>query len=228
MRLEIAGEDAVILYFDNLTLVEANNRVRDMVNYLERDAEKGILDLVPAYDSLLVIYDSLVTDIFFLKRYLNVVSTKLQSFSVDDDAATDALIVPVYYAPPIEHDLERMVEFTGLSQEQIIAFHQQRQYRVYCLGFAPGFAFLGEVDPRIAVPRLSTPRKNVPTGAVAIADNQTAIYPTQSPGGWNIIGLCPLTLFNLKNTPPTPFYTGLQVKFEAIDQHQYLQMGGKL
>ena len=97
---------------------------------------------------------------------------------------------------------------------------------MYAVGFAPGFAYLGEVDDRIATPRLSSPRLKVPKGAVAIADRQTAVYPSQSPGGWNIIGLCPVNIFDAKSSIPMPISVGDSVKFYAIDKQEYLDLGG--
>ena len=94
------------------------------------------------------------------------------------------------------------------------------------MGFAPGFAYLGEVDTRIAMPRLATPRHNVPQGAVAIADRQTAIYPSQSPGGWNLIGLCPTSLFNAEQQPPSPMAVGDRICFNAISRDEFIRLGG--
>jgi len=115
-----------------------------------------------------------------------------------------------------------------MSVEQVISLHQAQEYRVYAIGFSPGFAYLGEVDERIAMPRLATPRLKVPKGAIAIADRQTAIYPAQSPGGWNIIGSCPVDMFNPNKKPIMPVSVGDRVKFYAIDKQQYLALGGSL
>ena len=98
---------------------------------------------------------------------------------------------------------------------------------MYAIGFAPGFAYLGEVDERIATPRLATPRQNVPAGAVGIADRQTAVYPAQSPGGWNLIGRCPLQMFAPHSAEPMPVRVGDRVRFEAIDRATYLKRGGE-
>jgi len=102
------------------------------------------------------------------------------------------------------------------------------QYRVYAIGFAPGFAYLGEVDARIAAPRLATPRKKVPKGAVAIADRQTAVYPAVSPGGWNLIGLCPVDMFNPNAKPTMPVQVGDKVQFKSIEREEFLSLGGQL
>jgi KipI family sensor histidine kinase inhibitor len=99
---------------------------------------------------------------------------------------------------------------------------------VYAIGFAPGFAYLGQVDERIAAPRLATPRQKVPRGAVGIADRQTAIYPAASPGGWNLIGLCPQSMFDPNADPSMPVQVGDRVRFKGIDRQSFLELGGML
>ena len=106
--------------------------------------------------------------------------------------------------------------------------HSNQSYQVYAIGFAPGFAYLGEVDPLLQMPRLSTPRAKVPRGAVAIADRQTAVYPAQSPGGWNLIGLCPTPMFTPDASPVMPVAVGDEVRFVAIDEAEFLRLGGEL
>ena len=136
--------------------------------------------------------------------------------------------LPVYYGEEAGPDLNRLAANAGLSIEQVIKLHQSIEYRVYAIGFAPGFAYLGEVDERIAAPRLSTPRKKVPKGAVAIADRQTAVYPAQSPGGWNLIGLCPTDMFNPHGDPIMPVSVGDKIQFIEINREQFLKLGGQL
>nr|WP_269473309.1 carboxyltransferase domain-containing protein [Kineobactrum salinum] len=121
-----------------------------------------------------------------------------------------------------------MAQQAGLSVEDVIALHSATEYRVYAIGFAPGFAYLGEVDPRIAMPRLATPRPRVPRGAVAIADRQTAVYPAVSPGGWNLIGLCPRRMFDPDASPTMPVAVGDRVRFEPISRARFLELGGEL
>ena len=115
-----------------------------------------------------------------------------------------------------------------ISVDQVIEIHQQQEYRVYAIGFAPGFAYLGEVDERIAAPRLATPRMKVPRGAVAIADRQTAVYPAPSPGGWNLIGLCPTRMFDPEKQPSMPVQVGDRIQFKAIDREEFISLGGEL
>ena len=145
-----------------------------------------------------------------------------------DATSGDLLTLPVYYDLESGPDLEIIAELGNISIDEVITIHQQQEYRVYAIGFAPGFAYLGEVDERIAAPRLATPRQKVPRGAVAIADRQTAVYPAVSPGGWNLIGLCPTRMFDPDKQPSMPVKVGDRIKFSAITRDEFLAQGGEL
>jgi KipI family sensor histidine kinase inhibitor len=145
------------------------------------------------------------------------------------DASTGNLVtLPVYYSEESGPDLEVIAKRGNIDIDDVIEIHQQQEYRVYAIGFAPGFAYLGEVDKRIAAPRLATPRQKVPRGAVAIADRQTAVYPAVSPGGWNLIGLCPTRMFDPDKTPSMPVQVGDRIRFSAISRDQFIDQGGEL
>ena len=116
----------------------------------------------------------------------------------------------------------------GIGVDAEIDIHLRQQYRVYGMGFAPGVADRGEVAERIAAPRIATPRQKVPRGAVAIADRQTAVYPAISPGGWNLIGLCPTRMFDPASTPSMPVAVGDRVRFQAIVKDEFIASGGEL
>ena len=150
--------------------------------------------------------------------------------SLDGDNINSGKLVtlPVYYSEESGPDLSVIAERANISIDEVIDIHLQSEYRVYAIGFAPGFAYLGEVDERIAAPRLSTPRQKVPRGAVAIADRQTAVYPAQSPGGWNLIGLCPTRMFNPELQPSMPVQVGDRVSFRSIQRQEFLELGGEL
>jgi KipI family sensor histidine kinase inhibitor len=185
---------------------------------------EDLIDLIPSYHSLLVIYDPL--KIGFQKIEQEIRNTIGQWTSNNQSQQSRTVELPVYYSPESGPDLQRIADHSGLSIDQVIELHQQTEYTVYTMGFAPGFAYLGEVDERIAMPRLATPRHNVPQGAVAIADRQTAIYPSQSPGGWNIVGLCPIRLFNAEKQPHSPMQVGDKIRFISIDRDEFIQLGG--
>jgi KipI family sensor histidine kinase inhibitor len=154
----------------------------------------------------------------------------LQTLAAPDEvpASGNRITLPAYYSAESGADLLTLAADRGLTPEDVIRIHTEQEYRVYAIGFAPGFAYLGEVDERIAAPRLSTPRQRVPRGAVAIADRQTAVYPAVSPGGWNLIGLCPLRMFNPDSDPTMPVTVGDIVSFEPIDRDRFLELGGEL
>ncbi|MNZ74355.1 Kinase A inhibitor [compost metagenome] len=119
-----------------------------------------------------------------------------------------------------------MAATTGLTAEQVIDLHAGREYRVGAIGFAPGFAYLGDLDERLALPRRATPRTRVPTGSLAIAERQTAIYPQASPGGWHLLGRTAAALFDPQAEPPCPLALGDRVRFLPIDEAAYRAAGG--
>ena len=192
---------------------------------MRRDIDEVLIDLVPSYASLLVIFDIYRVDHRRIRQRIR------QSVAAPASADTqDGRLVrlPVFYSADYGPDLTRLASDADMTPEQFVQLHSGREYRVYAIGFAPGFAYLGDVDERIAAPRLSTPRRRVPRGAVGIADRQTAIYPAVSPGGWNLIGLCPQPMFDPRAEPAMPVQVGDRVRFEPIDQSTYLALGGDL
>ncbi|MDH3388745.1 MAG: 5-oxoprolinase subunit PxpB [Gammaproteobacteria bacterium] len=225
MRIEIAGQNALIVYFADRTSAAVSAQIQAAVARVQDRMRDCIVDLVPSYASLLVIFDLDRGDYFAVRKRLHAALTGLDRV---DSAAGELVTLPVYYGAESGPDLEVIAERGGISAADVIAIHQQQEYRVYAIGFAPGFAYLGEVDERIAAPRLATPRQKVPRGAVAIADRQTAVYPSVSPGGWNLIGLCPTRMFDPVKTPSMPVKVGDRVRFEAISRDDYISLGGEL
>ena len=225
MRLEVAGQNAFIVYFAEQTSATVSAQIQAAVDNILASMREAIVDLVPSYASLLVIFDLDRSDPFAMRRQLRAALTGLDGV---ESGAGNLVTLPVYYSLESGPDLEVIAVRGGISVEQVIDIHQQREYRVYAIGFAPGFAYLGEVDERIAAPRLATPRQKVPRGAVAIADRQTAVYPAVSPGGWNLIGLCPQRMFDPAADPSMPVKVGDRIRFSAIDREQFLAQGGEL
>ncbi|MCH2055914.1 MAG: 5-oxoprolinase subunit PxpB [Thalassotalea sp.] len=233
--IEIAGEDALIVYLKQPSLVASSNKIAALRTRVIADLGSKVVDTIPSYQSLLVIFDVFKTDHFEVKKNIrkhltglvpNDVNTHATSDESTDVSSKRAIELPVFYSAKSGPDLHELATHAQLSVEDVIALHQAQIYQVFALGFAPGFAFLGEVDERIAKARLSTPRKQVPKGAVGIADRQTAVYPAASPGGWNLIGLCPTPLFDPENEPHVPFQVGDSVKFYSIDENEFIAMGG--
>ena len=225
INIEIAGQNAFIVYFAEQTSAAVSAQIQAAVDNILGSMAHSIIDLVPSYASLLVIFDLNRSDPYAIKQGLRLA---LANLDATDAAAGDLVTLPVYYSLESGPDLEVIAERGNISVEDVIDIHQQQEYRVYAIGFAPGFAYLGEVDERIAAPRLATPRQKVPRGAVAIADRQTAVYPAVSPGGWNLIGRCPTRMFDPASDPSMPVKVGDRIRFSAIDRERYLEMGGEL
>jgi KipI family sensor histidine kinase inhibitor len=225
MKIEIAGQNAFIIYFADETSAEVSASIQAAENNLKVQMAELLIDLVPSYASLLVIYDINMCDHFEALKRLKLALSDLNTVNT---TSGELITLPVYYSIESGPDLTVIAEQANLSIEQVIDIHQQGKYRVYAIGFAPGFAYLGEVDPRIAAPRLTTPRLKVPRGAVAIADRQTAVYPAPSPGGWNLIGLCPTRMFNPDKTPTMPVQVGDRVQFKSINYDEFIFLGGEL
>ena len=225
MKIEIAGQNAFIIYFADETSAEVSASIQAAENNLKVQMAELLIDLVPSYASLLVIYDINVCDHFEALKRLKLALSDLNTVNT---TSGELITLPVYYSIESGPDLSVIADQANLSIEQVIDIHQQGKYRVYAIGFAPGFAYLGEVDPRIAAPRLTTPRLKVPRGAVAIADRQTAVYPAPSPGGWNLIGLCPTRMFNPDKTPTMPVQVGDRVQFKSINYDEFILLGGEL
>jgi len=234
LNIQLAGENALIIYFSGGDSSNISAKVQQAEKLIRQamkvDLTIGIIDLVSSYASIMVMFDLHTTAHYQVRKKVRVLleGVDKQNLMTSSPASSSIVELPVYYGEESGPDLAAIAQRSKLTIEQVIDIHQAQEYRVYAIGFAPGFAYLGEVDERIATPRLSTPRLSVPKGAVAIADKQTAVYPNTSPGGWNIIGLCPIDMFNVNATPIMPVSVGDLVKFKAISKDEYRVLGGVL
>jgi len=222
-----------MLYLGQAVTAETSAGVRAAVAAAEAALGEDLVDLVPSYASLLILYDPLRTDHLSVARRMRGALHNPRHRHVEVAQPGRTVVLPVYYAAEAGADLESLAARAGLPVQEVIALHTGTEYRVHAIGFAPGFAYLGEVDERIAAPRLATPRARVPRGSVAIAERQTAVYPADSPGGWNLIGRCPVPLFDRdaqsrSAEPCMPIAVGDSVRFEAIDRARFLALGGDL
>lgn len=224
MNIHAAGENALVVYLGDAPGREVAARVRALASALPGALGEHLIDMIPSYASLLVVYDALATDHMHVRRCI-------QSVALDADSNEDSgrcVALPVYYSEESGADLSTVASRAGLSVGDVIELHSATEYRVYAIGFAPGFAYLGELDERLKTPRLKTPRQRVPRGAVAIADRQTAVYPAVSPGGWNLIGSCPMRMFDPQRDPSMPVAVGDRVRFQPISREEFLRAGGEL
>lgn len=226
-KFAIASENSVLYQLD----AEINSKSIRLIQAHEhaiRTALKDIvIELTPSYRTILITFNAMKTDHSQVIERANEAVAPINSATALK-AKSQIIRLPVYYDDDTGNDLDRIAQKSGLDKAQIVEIHCMQLYDVYAIGFAPGFAYLGEVDDRISMPRLPQPRKKVPKGAVGIADRQTAIYPAESPGGWNIIGRCPLTLFDPNADPVMPFQIGDRVQFMPISQQEFVYLGGEL
>lgn len=224
LKIVIASESAVYVYLSDKACPTQSQVLQSLCHALKLKLGNAIVDITVSYTSLLVTYDVFSLDVYTLK---NEIYDLADNFKSGTHSAPE-IELPVYYHPDVAPDLTRLASEKKLSQPELIKLHSGQTYTVFAIGFAPGFAFLGEVDQRLATPRLATPRKQVAKGALGIADRQTAVYPAASPGGWNIIGNCPIALFNPSISPEMPFEIGSLVTFHPIERSEFLNLGGIL
>jgi inhibitor of KinA len=213
----VMGDRALLVELGDEIHPSVNNKVRELFLRLDRESIRGVTELVPSYRSVMIVYAPLEIALPCLRERIE----RLLEDS-DDSLLPEArtLEVPVVYGGRFGPDLEWVAAFHQISPEQVIRHHTQPLYRVYMIGFTPGYPYLGEVPEAIATPRRETPRVAVPQGSVAIAQRQTGIYPAQSPGGWHILGWTPLKLFDAGKWPPTPLEIGDRVKFFSIRKEE--------
>ncbi|MDO6568058.1 allophanate hydrolase subunit 1 [Alteromonas sp. 1_MG-2023] len=216
-----AGLDAILLYFAGDTVDIANARCQQWQHAISNLKLPWLKECVPAYDSLLLSFDAYKVDSHYVYQMLRSLAAQETTMSKRNACADSgkAHEIPVWYGAETANDLALVGQKTGLSEQSIIDAHSSMTYKVYAVGFAPGFAYMGNVPEALNCARLETPRKQVPKGAVAIADAQTAIYPSSSPGGWHLLGLCPLNLIDTSHN--ALLKVGDNVTFAPISEQEF-------
>lgn len=212
-RLLPAGDASILVEFANEIDDAVNNRVHALAQVLREQARPEIRDLVPAYSTLLVCFDPRRVSFAEMRAYLQTLLQSPQAYVAPPPRVIE---IPTAYGGEFGPDLAFVAQHHGLTEAQVIRLHAGVTYRVYFLGFVPGFAYLGSVPESIAAPRLETPRPRVPAGSVGIAGRQTGIYPMETPGGWRLIGRTTLRLFDSSRDPPALLRPGDRVRFVVI------------
>jgi inhibitor of KinA len=217
-RFLAAGDSAVVVEFGDAIDPAINRRVRDLLLAIEAAGLDGVTDLVPTYRSLLVSYDPLRVGIEVLRRQLSDLAAGRSPAAAPPPRVVE---IPTAYGGELGPDLPFVAEHNHLSIEEVVAIHAGTDYLVYMMGFSPGFTYLGGMSERIAAPRLRTPRTAIPAGSVGIAQQQTGIYPVESPGGWQLIGRTPVSLFDPARHPPVLVEAGDYIRFVPIGLEEY-------
>ncbi len=225
VRILPAGDQALLVEFGQHIAPELSANVRALRQSLHRIPIHGIRDMIPSYASLLVEYDPLSISSEVLSAEIRQrLPLKIEQL----EGKQELFLLPTIYGGEFGPDLSDVADHAGLTAEEVVALHANRDYLVYLIGFTPGFPYLGSLDQRIAMPRLTNPRLKIPRGSVGIAGAQTGIYPSESPGGWRIIGQTPIPLFNLQADPPALFQPGAWVRFRPVDNIEFASIKRQL
>ena len=217
-RIVPAGDSAVIVEFEARIDARVNARVIALATALQAAALGGVRDVVPTYRSVAIYFDPLRTDSVALAARIEQETARLGTTPA---AARASIRIPVCYGGEFGPDLSDVASFARMTEGDVIRIHSARAYRVFMLGFVPGFAYMGAIDEAIAMPRHATPRARVPAGSVGIAGVQTGIYPMETPGGWRLIGRTPVKPFDPARAEPFLLKAGDTVEFYPVVREDY-------
>ena len=229
MNFEVgpAGEAAMRLVFTALPQPALTRALLEIAKQAKQRFGPTLTDSVIGYTTLTFFFSASTLERDRAEAWLR---EQAEAIALVDHQApehsTADIVLPVLYHPSVAPDLEWLADDRSLTIDDVIALHSDAIYFAYATGFAPGFCYLGTLPEALQTPRLDTPRATVPSGAVAIADAQTAVYPCESPGGWRLIGACPEPLFNQNNAPPSLLNVGATVRFEPISEADFRALGG--
>lgn len=219
------GNDALLISWQAEIEVQINGIVQGLFHLLEKEKRTGYRYSIPAYSSLTIVYDPVRTNYPYWKEYLCTLVVEMTSRS--SVPIGRVLDIPVCYEPSFAPDLSTFSEKIGLPVEEVISLHTSMEYQVFMLGFLPGFAYMGKLPDPLQAMRREVPRTAVPAGSVGLAGLQTGIYPSQSPGGWQLIGRTPLRIFRPEKSSPFLFQPGDRVRFFSVTGDSFYQIQEK-
>jgi inhibitor of KinA len=217
-RFRACGDRALLAEYGTGIDLAVNRKVHTVAAALRQQSLAGIEAVIPAYRNLAVIYDPAAVSFESLAAALTALESDLDAAELPEPRTVD---IPVCYGGPFGPDLAFVAEHNRLTIEEVVRIHSQTLYPIYAVGFAPGFCYLGGLDPRLRTPRLPTPRTRVPAGSVGIAEAQTGVYPSDSPGGWRLIGRTPLRLFKPARPDPFLYQAGDRIRFVPVSEPDF-------
>lgn len=219
------SEVSVLIEFGSEISEDINKRIRTFCTYLDKHPFKGMVEYVPAFASVSVIYNPLDIKCEFsyevVKSILKDILFNLDFSCMDEEHIVE---IPVCYGGEFGPDIEHVAKINNLTVDEVINIHQDGKYLVYMIGFAPGFPYLGGMSDKIAAPRRESPRTAIPEGSVGIAGMQTGVYPIETPGGWQLIGRTPIKMFDLNKDNKSLLKPGDIAKFYPISYEEYLDL----
>ncbi len=225
MNVVNISENTVLVLFDQVIESENFAIIKYLVKHIKLELNEYVIDIIPSYASIHITFNLLKISGGEFKACLDSLLSFRDKYA-GEEGNKSIIDIPVYYGEEVALDLQFIADQANLTTAQVVEAHASKVYDVYAIGFAPGFAYLGNVDEKISSPRKETPRQKVARGSLGIADQQTAIYPSDSPGGWQIIGRTPIQLIDYSSENLTRFAAGDQVKFNPIDKDKYMALGG--
>ena len=213
------GDRAISIDFGQVIDPTINRHIRQTIERIKELQLEGIIELVPTYCALLVEYDAML---YSYSEICNIIEPTLEEGMTNTTNELVTVVeVPTVYGGEFGPDLSFVASHNHLSEDEVISIHSGTDYLVYMLGFIPGFTYLGGMDLRIATPRLSSPRTLIPAGSVGIAGEQTGTYPSDSPGGWQIIGRTPVTMYDMSKAQAALLKAGDYVRYVPIDESEF-------
>ena len=213
------GDRAISIDFGQVIDPTINRHIRQTIERIKELQLEGIIELVPTYCALLVEYDAML---YSYSEICNIIEPTLEEGMANTTNELVTVVeVPTVYGGEFGPDLSFVASHNHLSEDEVISIHSGTDYLVYMLGFIPGFTYLGGMDLRIATPRLSSPRTLIPAGSVGIAGEQTGTYPSDSPGGWQIIGRTPVTMYDMSKAQAALLKAGDYVRYVPIDESEF-------
>lgn len=222
MECRQISEQSFMIYFNPEINEYTFNQVNAMKDYINSLEHPFIKELLPSYRAILVYFDGIE-----IKYESLIEELKLNEFHFENmqgQSQRKIINIPVLYGGEWGPDLDLVAEHNKLTPEEVVRKHTESFYLVYMIGFMPGFPFLGGLDKALHTPRKAEPRLKIPAGSVGIANNQTGLYPEDSPGGWQIIGQTPIKVFDLNRDPKILYQPGDKIKFYAINEEQFLHI----
>lgn len=218
VRYLVSGDSAISVEFGNIISDEINRKIRAFQLALHQTGIPGIVESIPTYRSVLIVYRPEIIRYAELTKRLDAVLQTAETITLPPAVVVE---LPVLYGGEMGPDLLSVAEHCKLTPDEVVRIHTSRDYLIYMLGFIAGFPYLGGMDERIAAPRLANPRVRIEGGSVGIAGNQTGVYPVASPGGWQLIGRTTVKLYDVCREQPVLLEAGQYVRFRSVDAETY-------
>lgn len=213
-----AGDSGLVLSFGDEISVHTNRRIRALAQKLTRETIVGIIECIPTYTTILVLYNPLAIGYDDL---VSEIGSCYEDIEDDHISVSNIYHIPTVYGGRYGEDIDYVAEYNDISIEDVIKLHTERDYLIYMIGFTPGFPYLGGMSDKLITPRAKVPRERIAEGSVGIAGKQTGVYPIASPGGWQLIGRTPVRLFDAYREEPVLFKAGDYIRFERITEREY-------